>query len=249
MIVFATSASLALTGVAVAQPMGRHSTPSPAASEARPASGQWTEVWRDDFDGAGLDRSKWAVYKGAKTKRHPSNTFVKNGVLTLRTTKINGEWHGAGVSNSRSFKQTYGKFLIRARVDPGYGTRATALLWPAGGGWPPEVDFMEMGGSDPGRTKNNLTNHYGSTNKMQHASMYGDFTAWHTIGVEWTPSELVYTLDGVVKARMVGQSPSRAMWLGLQTRTGQDPAARPNAGTPAKVDFEIDWVRIYKEEK
>jgi beta-glucanase (GH16 family) len=114
-------------------------------------------VFRDDFNGLSLDISKWGVYNGGS--RRAANTFVSNGVLTLRN-QLSGSWTAAGLSSSRPLKQTYGRYVVRARFDRGYGIRAVALLWPAGGGWPPEIDFLEINANDPARTHNNLTNHF-----------------------------------------------------------------------------------------
>lgn len=182
---------------------------------------------------------------GKTGPRVAANTFVSNGVLVLRTTQINGTWYSAGVGTWNSLAQTYGMWNIRARFDSGAGVRCAVLLWPAGNSWPPEVDFMEIPSMAPLRHWNTLTNHYGSTDLMQHASYGGDFTQWHTIGVQWTPSSIKYTMDGVVKRTMTGHVPAQNMWLGITTELGTG-AYAPSSATPAKVDLDVDWVQIYK---
>ena len=216
------------------------------ATPAAAVAGQsWQLVLNDDFNGSSIDASKWSVYGSAGSTRARVNASVINGMLTLRTTRVNGQWKGAGVSGSRGLVQTYGKYEMRARFSAGYGVRAAGLLWPAGGGWPPEVDFFEVASVDTYRTTNHLTNHYGAANSMQHASETADFTQWHVVGVEWTPDALRYTLDGVVKVTMTNNVPNRSMWLALQSGiTGM--SAQPGASTPAVVDFDIDWVKIYR---
>lgn len=216
--------------------------PGHAASADAPG---WRLVLSDDFSGNELDSSQWGVYGGPGRTRAQENTFVHDGVLTLRTTQVAGNWKAAGVSNARGLSQTYGKYEVRARFDAGHGVRACGLLWPAWGGWPPEVDFLEIAANDPQRTENDVTNHYGATNRMEHGSYEADFTTWHTVGLEWTPDALVYTLDGEEKVRMTENVPDRPMWLALQSGiTGL--SARPSSLTPDVVDFDIDWVRVYE---
>lgn len=216
------------------------------ATPAAAVAGQsWQLVFNDDFNGSSIDASKWSVYGIAGSTRDRVNASVNNGMLILRTTRVDGQWKGAGVGGSRGLVQTYGKYEVRARFGAGYGVRAAGLLWPAGGGWPPEVDFYEIDGADTKRTTNRLTNHYGATNSMQHASETADFTQWHVVGVEWTPDALRYTLDGVVAVTMTKNVPNRPMWLALQSGiTGV--SAQPGASTPAVVDIDVDWVKIYR---
>jgi hypothetical protein len=40
--------------------------------------------------------------------------------------------------------QTYGMYLVRMKGDyaPGVAISDIALLWPAGDGWPPEIDWV-----------------------------------------------------------------------------------------------------------
>ncbi len=194
------------------------------------------------------------MYNGAKSDRRSatssSNVFVSDGKLVLRSKKTSAGWTTAGVSSARGLKQKYGKYEVRARLDRGYGLRSVMLLWPADTSWPPEVDFWEFSGRDPLRTTNHLTSHWGtaSSRKVEQKSYEADFTQWHTVGVEWTPTALRYTLDGRVMATMTGAAvPQERMWLGMQTNTGSCAlSACPNASTPNVVDFEIDWVKVYR---
>ncbi len=144
-------------------------------------------------------------------------------------------------------KRTYGKFMIRARLDAAHGTRAVALLWPAAKVWPPEIDFFEVAGDNPARTRNLTANHYreDGVHKIQHALVESNYTKWHKIGVVWKPRVLKFLLDGKVMARQRGHVPQRDMWLGLQTAIGTGTGA-PLVTTPDRVDFQIGWVRVFK---
>jgi beta-glucanase (GH16 family) len=145
--------------------------------------------------------------------------------------------------------QIYGKYLVRMRIDKGDGIGATALLWPVANVWPPEVDFYEDGGG--ARTGTSATLHCGpngNNNCQVQRGLSGDFSQWHTLGVEWTVSKLVYTIDGTLWATVTNRKvPSIPMDLDLQFQslacsqynTCLDPS------TPAEVDMQVDWVVAY----
>jgi beta-glucanase (GH16 family) len=138
--------------------------------------------------------------------------------------------------------QTYGYYQIRLRVDAGAGVSASALLWPKVG-WPPEVDLFEDGSTGDTRTTITANLHYAPGDQRIHAGRQGvDFTTWHTVGVEWTPGELRYLLDGTVWATMTGAAvPSQPMALDLQTEYGAGTYA---AATPARVTMDVAWVAV-----
>jgi beta-glucanase (GH16 family) len=234
-VVLAAATATSASYVAGEETASGATPPSSAKSASR-----WKVSFQDDFSGHSINNRKWAVYNGGQ--RSASNAFVRNGHLVLRTSRVNGVWKAAGVTSSRALKQTYGRFVVRARLDRGSGTRAVALLWPTGGVWPPEIDFYELGATDPDRTRAYLTNHYTERNQMQHSVVGGDFTKWHRMSVTWRPNRLVYRLDGHRVATQRGHSPNHQMWLGLQSGLGSGRSA-PNSRTPSTVDFEVDWVK------
>jgi beta-glucanase (GH16 family) len=123
-----------------------------------------------------------------------------------------------------------------------------ALLWPVANVWPPEVDFYE----DYGGTRSTFmaTLHAGPNGNdsvlVQHRRAIDD-TRWHTVGVEWTPTTISYTVDGatweVVPSGAVpggGHWPDQPMFLSIQSQ---------NVG-PAQPSGPIEtmtvaWVAIY----
>jgi len=80
---------------------------------------------------------------------------------------------------------------------------------------------------------------------MIHRSWPGDYRQWHLVGVEWTPTALKFTLDGVVVQTITERIPAQRMWLGLQSGLGSGSTA-PNSSTPPIVDMEVDYVEIYR---
>ena len=216
--------------------------------QAAAAAVPFSLVFQDDFNDSVVDKTAWSIFDGPGNgitgPKSKTNTFTRNGHLVLRARQINGTWYGAGVSNAKRVKQTYGKYELMVRFDAGKGVRTAGLIWPDVG-WPPEVDFYEI--DSEFRTINRLTNHYSTPttrNAMDHGSYKGDFTQWHRVGLVWTPTALQYTLDGVVMTTMGTNIPHQDMWF------GQNVAFKPGDGgpdgtTPAEVEVEIDWIKIY----
>jgi beta-glucanase (GH16 family) len=216
----------------------------------------WRIVFADDFRN-GFDASRWGAYSGQPGGDpggwwDPSHVVASGGVLRLETYRdpaFGGRWVSGGVSSSYALKQTYGKYLVRFRVDGGVGVAAIVLLWPVADHWPPEIDFAENGGETSARDEMSATLHYGADDSIIQRTVHADFTRWHTVGVEWTPGRLVYTLDGhpwsTVRSEHV---PAEPMELDLQTQAGTcgNPYAPcPDSTTPPHVDMLVDWVVAY----
>jgi beta-glucanase (GH16 family) len=216
----------------------------------------WKRVFVDDFD-RGLSRARWGRYTGQPAGDPggwwaPSHVVVRRGVLNLETyrdPRFGGRWVSGGVNNARALKQTYGKYLVRFRADPGRGVAFVLLLWPVRDHWPPEIDFAENGGTRAARDSATATLHYGRQDHIVQRTVRADFNRWHVAGVEWTPGKLVYTLDGRrwATVRSAGV-PDEPMELALQTQAGTCGdvyAPCPDATTPAHVNMEVDWVVAY----
>ena len=211
----------------------------------------WRKVFADDFTGSKLDRHRWEAYSG-QPGGDPGGWFdrshvsVSHGELVIKGYRDGGKWATGGLQTRRA--QTYGKCLVRFRFDAGTGIAHTILLWPADDSWPPEVDFSEDNGGN--RRTTTTTLHYGPSNTQIHRKVAVNLTKWHTLGVEWTPGKLVYTLDGRKWASVrSAHVPSIPMTLDIQTQAWTSGINSwehgVNATTPAHVNLYVDWVIAY----
>jgi len=219
----------------------------------------WKQVFADDFSGPYLS-SKWFAYGGQPGGDpggywSPSHVNLVNGQLVLRgyrDSRFSNKFVTGGVSTAHGFVQTYGKYLVRFRMDAGAGIAHAIMLWPADNSWPPEIDFSEDNGAAP-RAVVTSTLHYTSPTKfdyMVHRTTEVDFSQWHTLGVEWLPGQVTYTLDGVQWATVSDSHvPSIPMAIAMQTQAWSCGTNTwetcPDSTTPAEVDLDVDWVVAY----
>jgi beta-glucanase (GH16 family) len=230
----------------------------PGSPESMPVGNLpgWREVFSDDFDGQTLNRSKWRLYWGMPGGDpagwyDPRHVTVSRGMLVIsayRDPRDGNRWATGGLSSSVGLAQTYGKYLVRFRLDPGIGVGHAVLLMPANNTWPPEIDFSEDNGS--GRLGTLATLHYGKNDTHWSAYLPNvNLTQWHTLGVQWTPGRLEYTIDGRIWATMWGNVvPKQPMVLDLQTETWPCTGTWgrcPTAQTPHVVNMYVDWVVAY----
>jgi beta-glucanase (GH16 family) len=208
----------------------------------------WTMTAHDEFDGNELDEDNWSPYRGRTTDdvgRHdPDNLTVGDGTLKLSSrgnTSAGMAWNEG---------QKYGRWEARVRAERGSGYGPVLLLWPDSEDWPEdgEIDIMEIPKGD--RAEAHFTLHWGEDNTQDGASTAGDFTQWHTFAVEWTPDHIAGYVDGeqVYRTDHSDANPPGPMHFAMQQDIGpygDDWIPAPDASTPAKCTFEVDWVRIY----
>jgi len=209
-----------------------------------------------------LNTGVWGRYQGgAPAGSHatykPENAYIDktvqkgDGVLQLQTKRVNGAWSTAGPSSGRGFWATQGKWVIKAKFDRAYGVGYAFLLYPKGGGWPPEIDIAEGTAGGPSIMS---TFHYGTAKNRKQQQRWlrkVNMSKWHTYGVTVTPGKIVFTLDGpqtsVIKSTATPKIP---MWIGLQAgvkdckkSTGECLSSK----TPSSSKISIDWIAHYKK--
>jgi Glycosyl hydrolases family 16 len=212
----------------------------------------WTLTYSTTFPGNSLP-SGWDAYSGEPGgdpygNWEPSNVSVSDGELHLMATP-SAQGGVAYYGNP----QTYGMYLVRMKGDyePGLSINNLAILWPTQQGvWPPEVDFyQDLGGS---RQSFSASLHAGPDGDggccvIASPAQDSNGTAWHTYGVEWTPSAITYTIDGQVWATVSRNSlNSPAQWptipMNLTLQSQNQASSQPN-GTIETMT--VAWVAEY----
>lgn len=202
----------------------------------------WELVHDDTFD-LGIDTAYWFINNGSKFAADRVVATPGSVRLEVRAGADN-VWRGALIGMKTY--QTYGKFEVDCYLEAG-AFRGVADLWSDLIGWPEngETDFHEIGANDPQRLKSTQSLHFpdGTPNGGIVPTNYtasSPFTNPHTVGVEWTPGQLVYTCDGEAKVTVTDDRvPSWPMKLHLQSYISK--TIPPTFGA-----FVITGVRVYE---
>lgn len=214
----------------------------------------WKQVFTDDFTADApqgsfnsVYGSKWSTYSGFKDTWGNGwfdRNYISagNGVLDYDLKTVNGKPISYAPSPivTKAWKgQTYGRFSARFRADAIAGYKTAWLLWPDSNNWQEgEIDFPESGltgtmyGFNHCVGNASVNCYWTNTNKT--------YTDWHTVTIEWTPSEINYMVDGQVYGTTTTSIPSTPMHWMLQTETEQNGPAADAAG-----HLQIDWVSVY----
>ncbi len=187
-----------------------------------------------------------------------ANPFsVTDGVLAIRAWPLSvperraaqGLAYASGMLTTHpSFAFRYGYAEIRARMPRGKG------LWPAfwllarDGGWPPEIDVIEVYGDRPTTLDVTVhTNEGGSHRQLQRKVPVPDLSqAFHVYAVTWTADSIVWSFDGApVYAVATPADLHQPMFLLLNLAVGGTWTGSPDATTPFPARFEIDRIRVF----
>lgn len=231
----------------------------------------WPLVFEDKFDLRGLDLKNWSAgHHGAWEASH----LHKGGdqkFLKLRLSR--GGSDAIGIHTQKSFAQIYGYFEVRARVPAGDGVHSAFWLLaadpdfrkrPADAGFSRpsdssimEFDIFEKLGNNP--TINLMTAHHiWRVRKPQVEVLFPhDLTSeFHTYGLKWTPTEVIWYIDNVAVMRMKDSPEHRVphtpffMLLNVykSSRWVLEANEKSTVSTPANypVDFAVDHVKAYK---
>ena len=144
------------------------------------------------------------------------------------------------------FSQTYGYFEIRARLDPGRGLWPAFWLLPANGGWPPEIDVMEVLGHDPDTVYSTV--HSAAVARQTVTSRLKPTDGgWHRYGVRWAPETIDVFIDGIKTGST--QTPGDAhqpMYMIVNLAVGGNWPGFPDAQTKFPATMDVDYVRAWR---
>jgi beta-glucanase (GH16 family) len=236
-------------------------------------SGNWRMVFNDEFNGSSLDTSKWhtCFWWATNTCTIETNNelqlynredvLVQNGILRLRAQRRNMVgWNG------RTFNYTSGMVMTggrRGEIAPGftytYGYAEARFKIPAGQGlWPafwmlpltyesrPEIDIMEILGHEP--NVQHMNYHYIGGDQGRTWTGPNFSTDYHTFGVDWSPTAIVWYVDGVERWRFtdVSKISSQPEYLLLNLAVGGNWPGSPNSSTVFPSYFDVDYVRVWQ---
>lgn len=227
----------------------------PAGPQPTGVTGTWNLIFDDEFAGSTLDAAKWA--KGwfgtgvtqpvggtsESAAYDPAQVAVSGGFLNITTkaspVTVNAHsypYRSGLISSNGKFQFTYG--YAEARINLPASSAGKIANWPAwwtdGQSWPGdgEIDIMEgMSGL--------AQYHAHSPSGGPGMSVSGDFTGWHTYGVNWQPGTLTFYYDGR-KVGTLAYDRTSPNYLIVNYAMG--------AGNPilANATMQVDYVRVWQ---
>jgi beta-glucanase (GH16 family) len=167
-------------------------------------------VWSDEFDGTGVDASKWTFETGnlnvnaEKEYYQAQNAAVSNGnlVITAKKELVGGQpYTSARMNTLGKFSQTYGRIEARIKLPMGQGmwpafwmlgANISTVSWPQCG----ELDIMEHINAD-----NTIygTMHWNNNGHVQYGSTITSTPAdYHIYAIEWDANEIRWYVDDLL---------------------------------------------------
>jgi beta-glucanase (GH16 family) len=233
-----------------------------------PVGSAWKLTFSDEFEGTGLDGSKWDFGFGWGTNsgafseiNRPGNVFLEDSMLVIRVDTMSGNtgWWSGAINTKYHFSQMKGYFEARIRAAEGNGLLSAFWGKPVTEDWPPEIDFVEILG------KNNARDAFFTVHYLPgHLQSGGQWTSpgplsedFHIYGLEWGDSEFVWYVDGVVRRRssdgyasITGFGEPFYIMLNVHVKC-KDGGCQAWTGVPDETNIwparmEVDWVRVYE---
>ncbi len=201
----------------------------------------------------------WRTLSGNNEAEYYSDSSVgvnpfsdANGVLTITaapgSNPLGLPYNSGIITTEKSFNFEYGLVEVSAKLPAGDGMWPAIWLLPSSLDWPPEIDIMEMLGSDP--TMIYASTHSGANNDSSTLPVYvGDTTqAFHTYGLDWEPNTITWYFDGnAIRTVATPSDMHQPMYLLINLAVG-GAGSWPGPVTSASefpAQMSIDYVRIY----
>lgn len=170
----------------------------------------------------------------------------------LRASANEQAWLSGTLTSANKFEFTYGYIEARVDLQPGRG------VWPSFWmlsqeveGLNPQLFVMEYDGSKPDSIFHNY-NYQDIDGNLRSPGQWevvqpGISEGFHTIGLEWSPQELLYYIDGEPRYRIVGENvSSQDMYLILNLAIGGVWPGAPDGTTAKPATLVVDYVRVYQ---
>jgi|HubBroStandDraft_6_1064221.scaffolds.fasta_scaffold02064_2 beta-glucanase (GH16 family) len=230
-------------------------------------------IWRTNFGYAGVqDRNSRNLPSNGEQQIYVDRGFrgtaaaplgldpfrINDGVLEITADRTpdrvkpyiwNYEYTSGLITSRDTFSQRYGVFEVRARVPKGRGLWSCIWLLPAAGGWPPEIDILEILGDRP----TTLVTTWHSAASGEHtmgpvATEIPDASAdFHTYAIDWDADQIRWYFDGFEVAH--AQTPADMhvpMYLLMNLAVGGNWPGSPDTNTQFPAALSIDWIRAYQ---
>lgn len=232
----------------------------------------WQLVWEDNFNSFDANKwlkVDWAQHDEPQLYL-ASNIAVSNGNLVIKVNNnptycptnpptvwgvcwpCANKWYNytsGWVETKQSYNTKFGYIESRMKLPYGYG------FWPAfwtfkgdgvTGSNAAEIDIFEMLGHSPSNvitTNIHLNFPDGNIYLQKHIPINYNYNTWHTYGIEWSPSKIIWYVDG----SPIRLFPNHGIIdpVRIILNLAIEPDFLPNQSTPFPSDMLVDYVKVY----
>jgi beta-glucanase (GH16 family) len=237
---------------------------APVAGAAGQDGGHpWTLAFSDEFDGNEVDPAKWDSGFGWGPRSgssfgfcDPGNNVVGGGILTQRIERRpqGGKDWSVGCLNTRGHSaQRYGYWEARMWVAGCAGAQGMFWAKPKDESWPPGLEVVEVEGDEPTTSRHAVhwrENGDGAPARREMLSPGPDFSGgFHVFGAHWSPTGVVWYVDGVERARTEDGAEAMAQGGHFYTLVNtQVLSADSDCGADAGSAHQyVDYVRVWHD--
>jgi beta-glucanase (GH16 family) len=220
------------------------------AGATPPPGSTWKLAWSDDFDGSTIDTTKWIYWLNGRKRRNAvnvaSNTFVRDGNLTVRISNAGGKLTAGGLESRMGFG--YGYFEVRAKVLGGWAAFWLQSPGVDGVGHPAqygtEMDIEEA--CCPGAVQHAVHwNGYGPAHVYEthgiEDAIVADQKGWNVYGLEWTDEAYKFWVNGKLTWTFTTAiSERKDEVIRLTQETNGDACG-------GECLYVVDYVRVYRK--
>jgi beta-glucanase (GH16 family) len=228
-----------------------------------PNIGDYTLAWEDNFEGPVLDTTKWR-YRAENNIRvfakilRSNVTMSDSGFVRLAARKDGDNFSASQIATHETYLQKYGYFEARCRVNSTMGPHSAFWMQSPtmGATNNPTVDGTEIDifeyhlANGPDIIHYNLHwNGYGTNHQSTGSTdlIPGTGTGFHTFGVEWTPAQYIFYVDGVEQWRSTSAVSRRSEFMLLSMEITGFGGNRYAGVYPDYLD--VDYVRAFQINK
>jgi beta-glucanase (GH16 family) len=237
---------------------------------ALPASAQWTQVWSDEFNGTSLNTGNWSYETGGhgwgnnELQHYTSrsqNVRVTGGNLVIEAHR---ESFGGNAYTSARIRSIHKRFWRYGKIEARIQVPSARGIWPAfwmmgenfdSAGWPRcgEIDIMEHpsgGNLNYGAMHWDWNGHQYYTGQASCGGSCG--SGYRIYGIEWTPTEIRWYLDGVnfhTGNITINNTEEfhNAFFALFNVAVGGNWPGPPDGTTTFPQRMLVDWVRVYQQ--
>lgn len=204
------------------------------------------ELWNIGYPNENILNDELSGYSPDMVEVNDGKLRITSHDRPIRYAGRDQPYRSGVVTTFDKFEQTYGYFEIKCKVTAGQGIWPNFWLFSEQG---KAIRVFDLFAHEADRVYHTLVTQNPDGTPRQRGSSHKqkDFTwDYHTVGVMWTPSAVIFHLDGVETARFTEDIPDTPMSLVISQVVGGSGPGNPDGWTPFPATFSVEVVRVFR---